>query len=220
MNKIKKMTVRGKILIGAGAFILFLLLVFTKVTINARNEYQKGDKFFREKDYKQAIIYFNRAIHWYSPGSKSVTNSIQALWEIGTQAEHQGDTDLALNAFQSITSSLYSARSFYTPHQEWIAKCEDQIATIRAKQEEARLPNKGIPLGKRKEAILKILRVKTEPDVFWSMIVEVGFLGWIGCAIGFILRVFIGEKGFNSKRAVFWGGFNSFFSILSGSWLC
>ncbi len=208
------MTVQGKILIGAGAFILFLLLVFTKVSINARNEYQKGDKFFREKDYKQAIIYFNRSIHWYCPGSKSVTDSIRALWEIGTQAENQGDMDLALNAFQSITSSLYSARSFYTPHQEWIAKCEDRIATIRAKQEEARLPNKGIPLGKRKEAILKILRMKTEPDVFWSMIVEVGFLGWIGCAIGFILRVFIGEKGFNSKRAFFWGVLILFFYAL------
>ena len=71
------MTMAGKILIGVGIFILFLFLVFAKVTINARSEYQEGDKFFRAKDYKQAIIHFNRAIHWYSPGSKSVTNSIR-----------------------------------------------------------------------------------------------------------------------------------------------
>jgi len=143
-----------------------------------------------------------------------VTNSIQALWEIGTNAENQGDSDLALDAFQSITSSLYSTRSFYTPHQEWIAKCEDRIAAIRAKQEEVRSPNQGIPFEKRKEEALKILRMKTAPDVFWSMMVEVGFLGWIGCVIGFILRVFIGNKGFNSKRAVFWGVLIIFFYAL------
>ena len=208
------MTIAGKILIGVGVFILSLLLVFAKVTINARSEYQEGDKFFRAKDYKQAVIHFNRAIHWYSPGSKPVTNSIQALWEIGTHAENQGDIDLALDAFQSITSSLYSARSFYTPHQEWIAKCDDRIAAIRAKQEESRSQYKGIPFEKRKETAIKILRMKTEPDVFWSMIVEVGFLGWIGCAIGFILRVFIGAKGFNSKRALFWGVLIIFFYTL------
>ena len=208
------MTRWKKILIGVGVFILFLLLVFAKVTINARTEYQEGDKFFRAKDYKQAIIHFNRAIHWYSPGCTSVTNSIQALWDIGTHAENQGDSDLALDAFQSITSSLYSARSFYTPHQEWIAKCEDRIATIRAKQEEARSPNQWIPFEKRKEEALKILRMKTAPDVFWSLMVELGFLGWIGCAIGFILRVFIGEKGFNPKRAVFWGVLILFFYTL------
>jgi len=208
------MTMKNRVVIGFGVFILFLVLVYAKVVINARNECQEGDKFYRAKDYTQAILHFNRAIHWYSPRSKSVTNSIQALWKIGTQAEDQGNSDLALDAFQSITSSLYSARSFYTPRQEWIAKCEDRIATIRAKQEEARSPNKGIPFETRKEGILKILRMKTEPNVFWSIIVEVGFLGWIGCAIGFILRVFIGEKGFNSKRAVFWGVLILFFYTL------
>ena len=208
------MTVWSKILFGVSLFILFLLLVFTKVIINARKEYQEGDKFLRAKDCKQAIIHFNRAIHWYSPGSKPVTNSIQALWKIGTHAENQGDFDLALDAFQSITSSLYSARSFYTPHQEWIAKGEDRIAGIRAKQGGTRSQNKGVPFEKRKQVAVKILRMKTEPDVFWSMVVEVGFLGWIGCAIGFILRVFIGEKGFNAKRAVFWGGLIIFFYAL------
>jgi len=205
------MTVLRKILIVVGIFILFFLLVFAKVCINARKEYQEGDKFFRAKDYKQAIIHFNQAIHWYSPGSKAVANSIQALWKIGTHAETQGDINLALDAFQSIASSLYSARSFYTPHQEWIAKCEDRIANIRAMQEESLPQYKGIPFEKRKDEAIKILRMKTEPDVFWSMMVEVGFVGWIGCVIGFILRVFIGEKGFNSKRAVFWGVLIIFF---------
>jgi hypothetical protein len=46
------------------------------------------------------------------------------------------------------------------------------------------------------------------------MMVEVGFVGWIGCVICFILRVFIGEKGFNSKRAVFWGVLIIFFYTL------
>jgi len=105
--------------------LYYFSLVFAKVCINARKEYQKVISFSR-KDYKQAIIHFNQAIHWYSPGSKAVANSIQALWKIGTHAETQGDINLALDAFQSIASSLYSARSFYTPHQEWIANVKTE----------------------------------------------------------------------------------------------
>jgi hypothetical protein len=205
------MTVKSKILIGLSVVILFLLLVLAKVTINARREYQEGDNFFRSKNYKQAIIHFTRSIHWYSPGNKAVTNSIRALWKIGINAETQGDIILALDAFQSITSSLYSARSFYTPHQEWIAKCDDRIASIRAKQNENRPQNQGISFEERKEEALKLLKIKTEPNVFWSIIVEIGFLGWIGCAIGFILRVFTGNKGFNVNRAFFWGFLIIFF---------
>jgi hypothetical protein len=50
-----------------------------------------------------------------------------------------------------------------------------------------------------------VLKTPTEPNVFWCLILEVGFVGWIGCTIAFITRAFSGEQGFQPKRALFWG---------------
>lgn len=39
----------------------------------------------------------------------------------------------------------------------------------------------------------------------WAILVVLGFLGWIGCTVGFIFGAF--EKGgrFNNKMALYWG---------------
>ena len=187
-----------------GILFFFLLLVFLKVNINSRNEYQRAESALQNNNLEQAITHFNRAIHWYSPGNRSVKNSIQELWRIGTQAEENGDYGLALQAFRALRSSLYSARSFYTPYPDWIEKCDDRISTILTRKT---TPDEDSPTTSlmRKKDILKILKTPTEPSVFWSIIVEIGFLGWIVSSIGFIFRVFTEQKGFNPKRALVWG---------------
>jgi len=55
------------------------------------------------------------------------------------------------------------------------------------------------------EEVLEILRIRTEPDYFWSIMCEVGFVGWIACTVGFIFFVFTGDRGFRVKRALVWG---------------
>jgi hypothetical protein len=37
------------------------------------------------------------------------------------------------------------------------------------------------------------------------MLVVFGFLGWVGCTIGFIFGAFEKEGGFNNARALRWG---------------
>lgn len=208
------MTIPRKFFFGFGVFFLFLLLVFLKVNISARNEYQKAEKALQNNDLKQAITHFNRAIHWYSPESKAVKNSIQALWEIGLQAEKSGNYTLALQAFRILRSSLYSARSFYIPYSDWVRKCESRIAAIIARKEKAHPQDKEIPFKNRREEVLKILKTKTEPDVLWSLICEIGFIGWIGCSIGLIFRAFTGPRGFNPGQALGWGIFIILFYAL------
>lgn len=39
----------------------------------------------------------------------------------------------------------------------------------------------------------------------WAILVLVGFLGWIGCTIGFIFGAFEKQGRFNNKRALKWG---------------
>ena len=208
------MTIKGRVMIGLSCVFFFLLLVLLKVNISARNEYRRGEVALENKDLTQAITYFDRAIHWYSPGNKAVKDSIHALWSIGAQSENRGDYAIALQAFRALRSSLYSVRSFYTPHADWIERCDDRIASILAQEQATGSSNKGATPGGRKNEILKILSTQTEPDVFWSVLLEIGFWGWIGCSIAFIFRAFSGLKGFNVREALGWGIFVIFFYAL------
>jgi hypothetical protein len=197
---------RTYILLGISTVVLFLFSIFLKVFVCAHQEWEDGKTALQRKQPDQAILHFARAIHWYTPGNAAVKESIEELWQIGTQAEERGDEGLALDALQNLRSSLYSARSFYTPHMHWIKACDEHIAAILARREGARIPDSDkIGLQARKTSFLNVLRKPTEPHVFWSFILEVGFVGWVGSTVAFILRVFAGEQGFQPRRAFFWG---------------
>ena len=59
----------------------------------------------------------------------------------------------------------------------------------------------------RKAEYLSFLKKDYAPDVFWSIFLEIGFIGWIICTIFFIFKVFTGEKTFQNQQALFWGSF-------------
>jgi hypothetical protein len=39
----------------------------------------------------------------------------------------------------------------------------------------------------------------------WAVLTIIGFWGWVLCSVGFIFKVFPGNRGFNSQAAVRWG---------------
>ena len=193
--------------IGISAVILIMIImVFIKVYSGSIKEYEKGEKSFGKGDMEASIVYYQRSIQWYTTFNKYVSGSVERLWEIGNKAEKKGEDNLALKAYQDLRSSLYSVRSFYTPYSEWIERCNDKISSLVAKKEPYSKAQRGKTFGQRKTESLKILKKDYAPNVFWSILLEIGFIGWIGCAIGFIFRVFTGEKGFDGRRALLWGG--------------
>jgi hypothetical protein len=200
----KIVSLKTKILVISALVIVFMALAYGKVTIEAQGEYKRALKALEEDNTQEAITHFNRAIHWYAPGSSATKDSIANLWKIGNLAEDSQDYGLALRAYRELRSSLYSVRSFYTPHTEWIEKCDERIASIIAEGKAPSPEGRSAPTAS-KEEVLEILRIKTEPDYFWSIICEVGFVGWIACTVGFIFFVFTGGRGFRAKRALVWG---------------
>jgi len=42
-------------------------------------------------------------------------------------------------------------------------------------------------------------------EKLWALFVVLGFLGWIGCAVGFIFGAFEKAGRFNNKKALYWG---------------
>jgi hypothetical protein len=48
----------------------------------------------------------------------------------------------------------------------------------------------------------------------WAAVVEIGFVGWVGSAVGFIFRAMDKNAKFIGKKALFWGSLILVFYII------
>jgi hypothetical protein len=162
--------------------------------------YQEGEEYFKKQQYIEAITFFDRSIHWYAPFNPYVHKSAQRLWAIGIQAEQQGDIPLALIATRTIRRGFLAARNFYAPGRDWINRCDAKIASLTDQGSRAQRLSGEAEVSVSPQA-------GPEPDVFWTLILEAGLVGWIGSVIGFLmLSLKDGQTiRFRSGTAIFWG---------------
>ena len=174
-----------------GLISLFLIIVWARSFYGSMEAYKAGETYFNEHKYIKAINFFDRSIHWYTPFNPYVRKSAERLWEIGDYAEQQGDIKLALIAFRTIAQGFHAASSFYVPGRSWIKKCELKISTLLMMEKKER---KGKIDFKQSDEKLHKIQKSVTPSIFWSIIAEIGFLGWIGSVIGFIMFVLASDK--------------------------
>jgi hypothetical protein len=188
-------------LISAAAAVSFvaLALVWVRAFYGSMHAYHQGEGYFEKHQPMKAITFFDRSVHWYTPYNPYVSKSAQRLWEICAQAEQQGDMQLALIAARTIRRGFLGVRSFSVTGKDWISKCDGKIASLMAKGSGGRDVNGNTARSFSKQQV-------PEPDVFWTLIVEVGLFGWIGSAIGFLVHGL--TKGqtakLRSRPAMFW----------------
>jgi hypothetical protein len=192
-NRLSKRSFTRVVFIAIGFTFVVLALVWIRAFFVSMHAYQEGKGYFEKQQFIKAITFFDRSIHWYAPLNPYVHKSAQRLWEIGTHAEQQGDIPLALIATRTIRRGFLGARSFYTPGRAWIDRCDAKIASLM----EEDLPA-GVSLSPQ---------TSSEPNVFWTIILEVGLIGWIGSVIGFLMLSLISGQTvrFRSGTAIFWG---------------
>jgi len=186
--------------VGVGLCLVVLAIVWARAFYGSMQAHDKGEAYLEKRQYIKAITFFDRSIHWYTPFNPYVRQSAQHLWKICTQAEQEGDVRLALIAARTIRRGFFAARSFYTPGKDWISKCDTKIASLMAKE----LAGQKLPT---KSTVSSSLKKDPEPDIFWTLILEVGFFGWIGSVIGFLmLGLTEGQTPkLKSKPAILWG---------------
>ena len=173
-----------------GLITVLLLMVWARIFYSSMKAYYTGESYLRDKQYIRAITFFDRSIHWYTPFNPYVERSAERLWNIGNNAEQKGDTKLALIAFRTIRGGFYSTHSFYKPGREWIKKCDTQINQLMRPE----LRKRGSPVSSRMKGGYITERQKDpSPSIFWTIFLEVGFLGWIGSVMGFIIFI-LGRK--------------------------
>jgi hypothetical protein len=189
-------------LIGVLLFLVAVLVV--KVTSSAKQEFAIGEEAYTRGAYEVAITHYERAIKWYTPFSKTVRHAVEHLWQLGTEAEMRGDWHLALTAYQSLRASLYAVQSLYIPYYNWIPKTEERIAPLLAKIKAGEEPNTE-KLGQDTARFAMQLQQHVGPYLGWSILVEVGFLGWVGTTVGLIWYVTDEAGNFARRRGLLWG---------------
>ncbi len=185
--------------------IFFLFLVILKVFISSQQEFSLAETAYAQKDIRTAITHYERAIFWYLPVGGYVEPSAKQLWKIA-EALESTDKTLALEAYRILRSAFYATRSFYTPGQEWISRANPKIALLMAEDTNYSEADRKKSIEQKTEEALAILERPLKPDPFWSIILEIGFLGWVSGVLIFIWRAFReGSTQIILKRGILWG---------------
>jgi len=182
--------------------ILFVM-VWARVVIGSKGAWEQGEKLFQEGKTIRAVTFFDRSIHWYAPLNPYVERSARRLWQIGSEAEKKNDVVMALIAYRTIRRGFHGTEWFCSPGREWIEKSNAKIDALLGKQ-------KGASEAKERRVIYP------PPDPYWSLVVELGLLGWLGTMVLFIVRWFRDGQGprpsFLSRIA--WGVLSIAFFVL------
>jgi hypothetical protein len=198
-----------------GVLLFLAAVLVVKVTCNVRQEFAVGEEAYARGAYNVAITHYERAIKWYTPFSKTVRHAVERLWQLGTEAEDRGDSPLALEAYQTLRSSLYAVQSFYIPYQSWIPKSEERIAPLLAKIKAGEEPNAD-KLAQDTARFAMQLQRHVGPHLEWSILLEIGFLGWIGATVGLIWYVVDETGNFARRQGLLWG---SLIAVFFALWL-
>jgi hypothetical protein len=193
--------------------VVFLAMVWMRAFYGSMKTYDVGERYFQQDQWIQAITFFDRSIHWYTPYNPYVEKSAQRLWQIAERGQRDGDTKLALIAIRAIRGGFYSARSFYTPGANWITMSDEKIHEL----EEIEKTQKGF----HENATARTSAVESSqevpgPNPGWSVVVVLSFLGWVGALLGFIPYAFGARREGKSRLTggASWLGTAAVFYIL------
>jgi hypothetical protein len=195
--------------------VAFVVILYAKVAYNASQDFALGENAYTHGEYKRAITHYERTIKWYTPLSTAVQRAVERLWQLGTEAEAWGEISLALEAYQTLRSSLYAVQSFYIPYQSWIPKSEARIAPLLAKTKVGEEHNEG-QLAQDTARFAMQLQRHVGPHLGWSILLEIGFLGWVGATVGLIWYVVDEAGNFARRQGLLWG---SLIAIFFALWL-
>jgi hypothetical protein len=183
-----------------------LLAAFSiRVISAAATELRAGDEYRARGELEEAVVHYRRSARWYAPGSPFHVRALSHLNAIGFDAEHRGDTELALSAYRAIRGAIMSARSFYVPEKARLQVTDLRIAALMAD-----LPVPPMDANKSRETLrrehLALLEANHDPSVPFTILLLLGFLLWVGSGFAFTMLAIDEDNRFVPREALRWGG--------------
>ncbi len=189
---------------GLGVALVVLMVLAVRVAVSSRRELVQGDELSGRGDVAASVAHYRRAARWYVPFGPSSEAGLDALARIGSDAEAEGDTALALSAYRSIRAAAIGSRSFYVPHADRLRDADEHIAALMAS-----LPPPPIEASssteERRDAHLALLEAPVGPSPGWSVIALLGLATWVLGAFLFATRAFGDDDRLVAREARRWG---------------
>ena len=195
------------------SILFFFSIIYLKVFISSRAEFKTAEAARVQGDDREAIAHYERAMLWYLPVGGYVEPAAEALWNLGVLLEEK-DRKLSLEAFRSLRSGFYAARSFYTPGQSWIDRVNEKLARLTAQEPPYSEQEKKRTSEQRTAEALAVLKRPQRPYTGWSILLEIGFWGWVSGVLLFIVTGFSSENQVIPKRGLLLVGLILFFYAL------
>jgi hypothetical protein len=177
-----------QITLALGAVLTACVFFAVTVAYRSQQEFARAEAALQSGDYAGAITHYERSIKWYLPYSGSVRRAVARLWDIGVAAEARADTAQALTAYRTLRGSLFAIQSFYVPYSEWIPKCEARIAALLPDTMQGNYKARASH-DQHRARFLQMFERNPSPQLGWSLLLELGFLAWMGGTIGLIWNV-------------------------------
>ena len=194
---------RGRVI---AVVVIALLMVILRVGAMSHAELGRGDEALAAGDEAEALRHYEAAAHAYLPGSPWVERSLTALWQLGEARLSRGDRQGALAAWSAIRGASLGARGLYTPNEAWLDRANQAIAELWLTEPGAAWPSPDASPEERRAEVWRALAPVAAPSPAWSLVVVLAFLGWVGGAVGFILRGFDVAGALRRPAALRWGG--------------
>lgn len=113
--------------------VILLFFVYLRVLIGQYREFKKAEEAYANLNFKDAVVYYETAILFYTPVSPYLDKAIERMFEIALKYEQKGEYDYALDVYENLRSSLYATKSFYQPYPHVISACDRKISELLGK---------------------------------------------------------------------------------------
>ncbi|SNZ15015.1 hypothetical protein [Hydrogenobacter hydrogenophilus] len=167
-------------------FVLVMSAVFVLFQ-NQKRLIREGDALLVSGNPLMAISMYERTLLNYvpfSPYNQEAVEKIEKLCPKLKEKEHR------LFCYETLRSAIYQIRGIYTPYSEKLQKLDKDIVLLKT---ELYIQN-NLPPEDKYQQIYKDLKAMQDydpyPSVFWSILVVLSLLGWIGSVVFMIYRSF------------------------------
>ncbi|MGB3052755.1 MAG: hypothetical protein WBB42_17265 [Polyangiales bacterium] len=199
------------------AIIAVLALLLGRVASESRKELAAANAYRRDGGSGRAIEHYRRSIRWALPLSPYHAEAISELESLAKELEAEGDTDLALLAWRSLSGGIAATRTLYSGSHPARENANDRIARLlamdRSAAVDARLSTEQLAADHR-----RLLRDEVSPDPFWGIVLLLGMAVWVGALVLLARRGFDSSGRFHwaTARGPVWGALLGFVSFAVG----
>jgi len=181
--------------------IVIFAIITTGVFVLLNNQkwfISQGDMLLMANKPISAVLMYERALLNYIPFSPYNKEAIEKMEKL---CKGINDKEYKVFCYETLRSSLYQLRSFYTPFGEKIPEIDKNLYLLKTELYIEQNPSSANDYQKVYNDIKAMMDYDPVASPFWSLIIGLSLIGWISSIIWGIFR------GFSLKIGLIYGIF-------------